>query len=106
MTLGRKKPKTQVKNRTWGTLGDDAWEEETQDPGRKPNLDCIRAKAPFGTEYASVWRTEAIGRKEPSMILIGSDFHPSWQQICWLDTATGETGERTLEHAAGEAERF
>jgi hypothetical protein len=40
------------------------------------------------------------------MILIGCDFHPSWQQICWLDTATGETGERKLEHASGEAERF
>jgi transposase len=40
------------------------------------------------------------------MILIGCDFHPSWQQICWLDTSTGETGERKLEHAAGEAEKF
>src|SRR3989475_933800 len=40
------------------------------------------------------------------MMLIGCDYHPSWQQICWLDTATGETGERKLEHASGEAERF
>jgi hypothetical protein len=36
---------------------------------RTPNQDCIRAKAPFEAEYASVWRTEAIGRKEPSMIV-------------------------------------
>src|SRR2546425_10495943 len=40
------------------------------------------------------------------MMFIGCDYHPSWQQICWLDTATGETGEKKLEHASGEAERF
>ncbi len=39
-------------------------------------------------------------------MLIGCDYHPSWQQVCWLDTATGETGEKKLEHATGEAERF
>ena len=40
------------------------------------------------------------------MMVIGCDFHPSWQQICWLETATGETEEKKLEHASGEAERF
>ena len=40
------------------------------------------------------------------MILIGCDYHPSWQQICWVDTATGETEEKKLEHASREAERF
>src|SRR5213593_282338 len=40
------------------------------------------------------------------MMIIGCDYHPSWQQICWLDTITGETGEKKLEHASGEAERF
>ena len=40
------------------------------------------------------------------MIIIGCDYHPSWQQICWVDTETGETGERKLEHASGEAEKF
>jgi transposase len=40
------------------------------------------------------------------MMIIGCDYHPSWQQICWLDTLTGETGERKLEHASGEAEKF
>jgi hypothetical protein len=24
------------------------------------------------------------------MIIIGCDFHPSWQQIAWVDTETGE----------------
>jgi len=40
------------------------------------------------------------------MIVIGCDYHPSWQQICWLDTLTGETQEKKLEHMSGEAERF
>jgi transposase len=40
------------------------------------------------------------------MIIIGCDFHPSWQQIAWVDTETGEGGERKLMHADGEAERF
>jgi len=40
------------------------------------------------------------------MILIGCDYHPSWQQVCWVDTATGETEEKKLDHASGEAQRF
>src|SRR5437763_3510760 len=40
------------------------------------------------------------------MIIIGCDFHPSWQQIAWVDTETGETGEQKLVHADGEAERY
>jgi transposase len=40
------------------------------------------------------------------MIIIGCDFHPSWQQIAWVDTETGEMVEQKLMHADGEAERF
>jgi transposase len=40
------------------------------------------------------------------MLIIGCDFHPSWQQVSWLDGATGETGERRLMHGEGEAEWF
>ena len=40
------------------------------------------------------------------MVIVGCDFHPSWQQIAWLDTETGETGEPKLVHAAGEARQF
>jgi len=40
------------------------------------------------------------------MIIVGCDFHPSWQQIAWLDSETGETGEAKLVHAAGEAKWF
>src|SRR5205807_2464376 len=38
--------------------------------------------------------------------IIGCDFHPSWQQIAWLDSETGESGERKLVHASGEAQQF
>lgn len=40
------------------------------------------------------------------MLIIGCDYHPSVQQMAWLDTETGERGERRLEHGSGEAERF
>jgi transposase len=40
------------------------------------------------------------------MMIIGCDFHPSWQQIAWLDTETGETGEQKLVHASGDAKSF
>ena len=40
------------------------------------------------------------------MMIIGCDYHPSWQQISWVDTLTGETEERKLDHASGEAEKF
>ncbi len=40
------------------------------------------------------------------MMIIGCDFHPSWQQVAWVDTETGECGERKLVHAAEEAKMF
>jgi len=40
------------------------------------------------------------------MMIIGCDFHPSWQQVSWLDTESGETGDQKLVQAEGEAERF
>ena len=40
------------------------------------------------------------------MMIIGCDFHPSWQQIAWLDSERGESGERKLVHASGEAQQF
>src|SRR3989454_7472192 len=39
-------------------------------------------------------------------MIIGCDFHPSWQQVSWLDTETGETGEQKLVHAEGQAQQF
>jgi len=40
------------------------------------------------------------------MIIIGVDYHPSYQQIAFLDQETGECGERRLNHSDGEAEKF
>jgi transposase len=40
------------------------------------------------------------------MMIIGCDFHPSWQQVSWLDSEGGDTGERKLVHGTGEAQQF
>jgi transposase len=40
------------------------------------------------------------------MVIIGVDYHPSFQQIAFLVEETGECGERQLNHSDGEAERF
>ena len=40
------------------------------------------------------------------MINIGVDYHPSSQQIAFMDQETGECGERELNHSDGAAERF
>lgn len=40
------------------------------------------------------------------MLIIGLDYHPSFQQIALLDTETGECGERQLMHCDGAAEGF
>ena len=40
------------------------------------------------------------------MLIVGCDYHPSVQQIAWLDTESGECGERRLLHSNGEAEAF
>jgi transposase len=39
------------------------------------------------------------------MLIIGCDYHPAFQQIAFVDTATGDCGERRLEHPE-EAEKF
>ena len=39
------------------------------------------------------------------MLIIGCDYHPSFQQIAFVDTETGEFQEQRLSHRE-EAERF
>src|SRR5581483_8703122 len=42
-------------------------------------------------------RTKASGEEGAfAMMIIGCDFHPSWQQVSWLDSETGDTGEGEL----------
>jgi len=40
------------------------------------------------------------------MIIIGVDYHPSFQTIAFLMEETGEYGEQELNHSDGEAEKF
>src|ERR1700758_1613557 len=40
------------------------------------------------------------------MMIIGVDYHPSFQTIAFFMEETGEYGERELHHSDGEAERF
>ena len=40
------------------------------------------------------------------MVVIGCDFHPSWQQVSWMDRETGEAGDEKLVHTPGAAEQF
>src|SRR5580693_5280936 len=49
---------------------------------------------------------QRFGRKEPNMIIIGVDYHPSDQYIAFVDAETGECSERRLNHSEGEAEKF
>jgi hypothetical protein len=39
------------------------------------------------------------------MFILGVDYHPSVQQIAWVDKETGGCGERQLMHSDREAER-
>src|SRR4029453_13772934 len=47
-----------------------------------------------------------LGRKEPNMMLIGVDYHPSFQTIAFFVEETGECGEQELNHSDGQAEKF
>ncbi len=40
------------------------------------------------------------------MVLIGCDFHPSWQQVSWLNRETGEAGDQKLGHEPGAVKKF
>ena len=40
------------------------------------------------------------------MLLIGVDYHPSFQTIAFFDEETGECGEQELNHSDGQAEKF
>jgi transposase len=40
------------------------------------------------------------------MSIVGVDDHLSDQHIAFVDTETGECGERRLNHSEGEAEKF
>src|ERR1700747_2134563 len=43
--------------------------------------------------------------KGANIVIVGGDYHPSFQQIAFVDTETGELGEQKLAHREG-AEKF
>src|SRR5271163_4261297 len=69
-------------------------------------LDFITMLAPLDPSRLWFIDDQRLGRKEPDMLIIGVDYHPSFQQISFLDQETGECGDRRLNHSDGEAERF
>jgi hypothetical protein len=40
------------------------------------------------------------------MMIIGVDYHPSFQAVAFLMEETGECGEQELNHSDGQAEKF
>src|SRR5450755_1606641 len=69
-------------------------------------IDSMTMSAPApGLELE--WQNQPTGSGERSrtMIMIGVDFHPEFQQIALLNTTTGEVEEKRLAHP-GEAEKF
>jgi hypothetical protein len=40
------------------------------------------------------------------MLIVGVDYHPSFQEIAFLNQETGECGDQQLNHGDGEAEKF
>jgi len=40
------------------------------------------------------------------MFIIGVDYHPSFQQIAFVNQETGECGDQRLDHSDGQAEKF
>src|SRR5438046_637055 len=50
--------------------------------------------APRDPSRLWVFKTKSSERKEPIMRIIGCDYHPSFQQICMVDTETGEITKR------------
>jgi hypothetical protein len=57
----------------------------------------MTAAAPSSPKLILQTSLDAL-QKEPRMKIIGCDFHPSFQQVCFVDTSTGETGEQRLSH--------
>src|SRR6516225_6833742 len=64
------------------------------------------ASAPLDLSKLGGANDQGPGRKGAEMLIIGCDYHPSVQQIAWVNTETGECDERRLMHSDGEAERF
>src|ERR1700675_1993269 len=58
------------------------------------------------SEKTVVYRRPQARRKEPNMMIIGVDYHPSFQAIAFFVKETAECGEQELNHSDGQAEKF
>src|SRR5271165_3711192 len=81
------------------------WNSDSRDPWNL-SPDSITMPAPLDPSKLWLFDDQGLGRKEPDMMIIGIDYHPSFQTIAFLIEETGECGERELNHSDGEAERF
>src|ERR1700694_5537137 len=69
-------------------------------------IDSMTMSAPWTrVNFGGANQPKRLGRKGADMLIIGCDYHPSFQQIAFVDTDTGELQERRLEHRE-EAEKF
>ena len=65
----------------------------------------MTTSAPLSLSTLVALNDQRSGEREPSMLIIGCDFHPTFQQIAYTDMETGEYGERRLHHPQ-EAKQF
>src|SRR5450755_2580797 len=68
-------------------------------------IDSMTMSAPSPEETLVVPTNQGPGERSRTMIIIGADYHPGFQQIAFVDTDTGEIQEGRLVHRA-EAETF
>ena len=59
-----------------------------------PEVRLVVLSQPTGSEKAA------------NMIIVGCDYHPSFQQIAFVDTETGELKEQRLAHREGAEETY
>src|SRR6266566_5848056 len=68
-------------------------------------FDFITTTAPQA-RYLGCLKTKRSGRKEPVMVIIGCDYHPSGQQVFGIDTESGEVvADRWIAHTGKEVEQ-
>src|SRR5215472_9685873 len=72
---------------------------------QRADSDYMTTSAPLSLSTLVALNDQRSGERESSMPIIGCDFHPTFQQIAFTDTETGEYEERCLHHLQ-EAEQF
>src|ERR1700680_4859022 len=74
--------------------------------GSRSAIDSMTMSAPSTrVNLGGANQPKGPGERSRTMIIIGADYHPAFQQIAFVDTETGELQERRLQHRE-EAEKF